>query len=180
MAFSPTKYGGEVARLLALAGGTAGNRSMPLAPAGPCSPHAVAELKRSKARSLFPKARIPEGAMAGLYLYFSALDEAHSIAQDLETPEGSFWHGIMHRQEPDEGNASYWFRRVGDHPVFPALHDAAKLLGFDTGTSWNPFQFIELCERARKKPGSEAEHLAMRVQLVEWQLLFDYCGESES
>ena len=57
----------------------------------------------------FPRARVPEAALSGLYLYFSCWDEAHVIAQDLSSAEGSFWHGIVHRQEPDAENASYWF-----------------------------------------------------------------------
>ena len=55
--------------------------------------------------------------LAGLYLLYDELDESHTISQALETPTGSYWHGIMHRREPDYGNAKYWFRRVGDHAV---------------------------------------------------------------
>lgn len=153
-----------------------GLRAMPLAPRACSSDADVAEVKKRKARELFPQARSPEGAMAGLYLYFSSLDDAHSIAQDLNTPEGSFWHGIMHRQEPDPSNAAYWFRQVGRHPLFPVLREEARLLGFDAGSQWDPFEFIEFCESARVRPGSDEERLAMRVQLVEWQLLFDYCA----
>jgi hypothetical protein len=149
---------------------------MPLAPTGLSSEEARAELKRVKARELFPDALSPEGALAGLYLYFSCLDEAHSLAQDLGTVEGSFWHGIMHRQEPDAANAAYWFRRVGRHPIFPALRDAAHRLRFDTGREWDPFEFIEFCEASRVRPGSGEEDIAMQVQLCEWQLLFAYCA----
>lgn len=155
-----------------------GLRPMPLAPSGCTSDAARAELKRWKARDLFPNALSPEGALAGLYLYFSCLDEAHAIAQDLDTPEGSFWHGIMHRREPDPGNAGYWFRRVGSHPLFPALRDEAHRNRFDTGKQWDPFEFIEFCEAARVRPGSEEERIAMQVQLSEWQLLFDYCASA--
>ncbi len=173
MDFRASRYGGEVSRILLLAGEL---RPMPLAPAGCTSAEARAALKASKPRDLFPDAFSPEGAFAGLYLYFSCLNEAHSIAQDLNTPEGSFWHGIMHRQEPDAGNAAYWFRRVGRHPVFPALRDEAHRVRFDTGREWDPFEFIEFCEASRVRPGSEEELIAMQVQLCEWQLLFDYCA----
>lgn len=174
MDFRASDYGSDVLRILAI--DSSGLRPMPLAPAGCTFDEARAELKRRKARDLFPVAYSPEGALAGLYLYFSCLDEAHSIAQDLNTTEGSFWHGIMHRQEPDPGNADYWFRRVGKHPVFPALRDEAQLVRFDTGKEWDPFAFIEFCEASRVRPGSAEETIAMQVQLLEWQLLFDYCA----
>jgi hypothetical protein len=109
-------------------------------------------------------------------LYFSCLDECHSVAQDDATAEGSFWHGILHRQEPDAGNSSYWFRRVGSHPVFPALRSAAAEAGLDLGPKWDPLRFIDYCEQARRKPGSDEEKIALTVQRTEWQLLFDYCA----
>ncbi len=36
---------------------------------------------------------------------------------DSETRECELWHAILHRQEPDAGNAAYWFRQAGPHPV---------------------------------------------------------------
>ncbi len=149
---------------------------MPLAPNGTGPEAARAELRRWKAGQLFPHGRCPEGAMSGLFLYFSCLDEAHTIAQEIHSAEGSFWHGIMHRQEPDAGNAAYWFRQVGKHPVFPELRVEAERNRFYTGPEWDPFAFIDFCESARHRPGSEEEMIAMRVQLKEWQLLFDYCA----
>lgn len=114
--------------------------------------------------------------MAGLYLYFSCWDDAHRLAQDIDTAEGSYWHGIVHRQEPDPGNAAYWFRRVGAHAIFPALRERAVSLGMPLGARWDPLAFIEICERARRQTGSELEKQALQVQLAEWQLLFDYCA----
>ena len=114
--------------------------------------------------------------LSGLYLYFGCWKEAHETAQDVATPEGSYWHAIVHRQEPDAGNSGYWFRQVGAHAIFPALRDAAVEIGLDVGPLWKPEAFIELCERARQSPGSEIERQAREVQRAEWQLLFDYCA----
>jgi hypothetical protein len=173
MPFEPQSYGEPVAKILALDGN--GERLMPLAQ-GTCSSSEARELILAGARSLFPHARAPEAAMAGLYLYFSCLDEAHEIAQGIATPDGSFWYAILHRQEPDAGNSAYWFHRVGRHPVFPALRDAAAGIGLQTAEAWDPFAFIDLCEKARRQPGSELEALARQVQRAEWQLLFHHCA----
>ena len=178
MCFDPHAYGEEVSALLALDGN--GERLMPLA-LGRCSSDRAREvLKQASAARLFPAGRAPEAALSGLYLYFSCLDEAHALAQDIASAEGSFWHGIMHRQEPDAGNAGYWFGRVGEHPIFPALRDRAAALGVDFGPRWNPLAFIELCERARQAPGSAEERRAREVQRAEWQLLFDYCAAKKA
>jgi hypothetical protein len=123
--------------------------------------------------------RSPEGVQAGVWLYYSQLDKAHVIAQDLHTAEGSFWHGIVHRREPDAFNAGYWFRKVGRHPVFPTLAAEAKgITGLNWGETWDPRRFIEFCEEARGRPGSEMEAQAVAIQLAEWRLLMQYCLES--
>jgi hypothetical protein len=176
MQFDPAAYGEEVAAILALDG--LGERVMPLAE-GRCSSDPAREILRAvDAVRLFPGARSPHAAIAGLYLYFSCWDEAHQTAQDIPTAEGSYWHAIVHRQEPDEGNSGYWFRRVGAHAVFPDLRKEAAALGVDFGVQWDPLAFVEFCERARREPGSEREQQALEVQRAEWQLLFDYCARS--
>jgi hypothetical protein len=174
MAFDRDAYGPEVAAILALDG--AGERLMPLS-GGRCSSERARELlKAAGARKLFPSARAPEAALAGLFLYFSCSDEAHEVAQSVDTREGSYWHAIVHRQEPDAGNSGYWFGRVGVHPIFPALRERAAALGVDFGPRWDPIAFIEFCGKARA--GSDAERRAQQVQRAEWQLLFDYCAVS--
>src|SRR5438874_1903751 len=80
---------------------------------------------------LFPQCRDRDaalGCLSGLWLVHDFLDESHTISQDLGGWIGSYWHGIMHRREPDAGNAKYWFRRVEVNPVYAALAaDAAEL-----------------------------------------------------
>jgi hypothetical protein len=156
MPFDPRAYGPEVAAILALGGD--GERPMVLA-----EPVCTSE----DARALIAAARIPETLRAGLYLYFGCWPEAHQTAQDIATREGSYWHAIVHRQEPDAGNAGYWIAQVGNHPIFEALASA-------TGEPWNPRSFIQQCERARD---AEALGRAQNLQLLEWQLLFDYCAK---
>jgi hypothetical protein len=175
MSFDPQSYGGLVASILHLDGD--GQRLLPLTAGGSPSDRAGKLIRESGARLLFPHSRAPEAAMSGLYLYFDCWSEAHETAQDIATPEGSYWHAIVHRQEPDAGNAGYWFGQVGTHAIFPALRDAATEIGLDVGLKWSPEKFIEVCDKARLVPGSELERQAREVQRAEWQLLFDYCAQ---
>jgi len=181
MHWNPIDYGATVAEILALAGN--GERLMPLAEGECCSEEARRRIRNAKPEELFARAPSPRGALAGLYLYFSCRDEAHEVAQSDNSAEGSYWHAIVHRQEPDAGNSSYWFHRVGKHPVFPALLEQARAIDaahsgadLDVAGEWDPVAFIQVCERARRQPDSELEHAAMETQRAEWQLLFDYCA----
>ena len=58
---------------------------------------------------------------SALWLLAGDLDRSHTLSQQFDSREGSYWHGIMHRREGDFSNAKYWFRRVGDHPVLSRL-----------------------------------------------------------
>lgn len=178
--FDPAIYGPQVARVLALDGG--GFRLIPLTCTGCSSEQARTELKNIPLETLFPRAAAASAAMAGLWLYFSCFEEAHDIAQSGSTQECELWHAILHRQEPDSGNAAYWFRKAGPHPVFSKIsHAAVHILEqhpeaeFRTG-KWDPFAFIAFCERARMQPGTGQETAALEIQRAEWQMLFDYCA----
>ena len=39
--------------------------------------------------------------------------QAHGIAQDDTSPDGSAVHAYLHRVEGDLGNAGYWYSRAG-------------------------------------------------------------------
>jgi len=164
MPFDPAAYGPAVASILALDGD--GERLLPLTRATSDHP---------EARPAIESLRAPGVVKAGLYLYFSFWEEAHETAQEIATAEGSYWHAILHRQEPDAGNSNYWFRQVGRHAIFPALRERAAALGVDFGAQWNPSRFVQYCEEARRL-GGETERRALETQRVEWQLLFDYCA----
>jgi hypothetical protein len=153
--FDPHRYGPEVAELL---------REARLPELGPGQP----VLSR---REQLSRLHLSAPCRAGMWLYFDFLEESHRISQSLSTPEGSFWHAIMHRREPDAWNSKYWWRRVGHHPVLAQLQNLAPRLGY---TYTSPEAFVDFCEAVRGS-GSEQEQLARQVQLLEWQLLFDYC-----
>lgn len=150
-----------------------------------------AALERLSIDELFGGRKIVDRAMAkcclaALWLYHDFLDPSHELSQEIETASGSYWHGIMHRREPDSSNAKYWFRRVRQHEIFPALAAEARQLAaaeakLDSAaefllspTEWDPDAFIDLCESARlgRSPSTE---LCQQIQEREWQLLFTHC-----
>ena len=154
-----------------------------LSPLGPGTPN---EAMRSQLAALtMESAFAPETVkdrdmaaccLAGLWLHHDFIDEAHKICQDIDTPSGSYWHGIVHRREPEFPNAAYWFRRVGKHPIFASLPEAARQLdrNMDIPSPWNPFWFIDYCEACTKGKQS-GEQFARRLQAKEWELLFGFC-----
>ncbi|WP_146394442.1 hypothetical protein [Planctomycetes bacterium CA13] len=110
---------------------------------------------------------------SGLWLLAGDLDRSHSLSQDLHSAEGSFWHGIMHRREGDFGNAKYWFRRVGEHPVIDQIASANHDLYSD------PFVFVDNCAKSTQADRSN-ELACQNVQWHEWQSLMVHCLASDS
>jgi len=60
-----------------------------------------------------PPAGLPEHLQALWYAGRHDWDMAHNIAQDIHSETGSWIHAHLHRQEGDESNAAYWYRRAG-------------------------------------------------------------------
>jgi hypothetical protein len=149
-----------------------------LAPLGPGTPNESVRpaLAKLTVATLFAPTPVRDhnaarACLAGLWLYHDFLDESHAISQDIATADGSFWHAIMHRREPDAWNSKYWWRRVGNHPVFAQLAGEAARLGW---RAWDPAAFVDACEQERGS-GSEREELLRTVQRVERELLFAWC-----
>ncbi len=131
-------------------------------------------------------------AAAGLWLLAGELDLSHDISQTLESPTGSYWHGIMHRRERDFNNAKYWMRRAAGHPVIEELanhidnvagqdalawfnsNSGHKVVGHGlTDSDSLATNLVDLCQQM---VGSQPK-VVSELQLIfwwEWQLLFRY------
>ncbi len=149
-----------------------------------CAAEDVAFIRSLDPSAAFPDARAAAAALSGLLLRAGCWEESHEVLQHIASSEGSYWHAIAHRMEPDSSNAAYWFRRVGEHPIFGELNrDASEILkAYDSRRRlkpvWDPFLFIAWCDEARKAPGSELERAGVEIQRREWELLFGWCAKS--
>lgn len=177
-----TQYGSAIAELLAE------DRVAELGPGHP-NEGVRAQLEGLRLQELFPGQQIhsdsmARGCLAGLWLYHDFLEQSHHVSQEISSPAGSYWHGIMHRREPDFGNSKYWFRRVGNFPTFDDLRLSAESIAGaskDPGlrrlvsvSTWDPFGFVDVCA-AVIGSGTETEQLCRQIQQREWWLLFDHC-----
>jgi hypothetical protein len=179
LTFDPAEFGSVLEDLVDV------DRSQPLDEGRPGEEFRDA-LQAASIDSAFGHAVVVDDAMArcclaGAWLLHGFLDQSHTISQSVETPSGSFWHGMMHRREGDFSNAKYWFRRVGDHEVYESLGKWAaneiaddKLAGrLAAGGAWDAFAFVDACQAAVRS-GAGAD-VCRRIQQSEWELLFQFC-----
>ncbi|MCC5830852.1 MAG: hypothetical protein JJU36_15505 [Phycisphaeraceae bacterium] len=122
----------------------------------------VPESIRSKAAAVIEQITDPKAASlvtAAAWLYVDELDLSHRASQSIDTPTGSYWHGIMHRREGDFSNSHYWFNRVGrGHPVFDQV-----------GHGYEPHAMIDQAEAAHGGRGDKSR--LADLQRREWWLL---------
>jgi len=126
--------------------------------------------------------------VAGLLLWADCLEESHTLSQEIPSPTGSLWHGIMHRREPDYDNSRYWFGRAGDHPAFTGIYeavlgalseDASEGAGdlktlVETWGEWKPEAFVALVEQAGTSGDARMEQALETMQEAEIRYLVDW------
>lgn len=146
-------------------------------------------------RQVIPRIVVPNAKpmtltalQAGLFLLIDFFDESHSCSQSIEGEgryhTGDYWHAILHRREPDYGNSKYWFRHVGQHPIFAELASAVSDLPAPAGESaqflsqvtkngsWDPFGFVDLCAAA--EDDDRLREWCEAVQYEEMLLLLEH------
>lgn len=172
-----------------------GNPLPPLVPENAWSNELTDTLIATSLEDLFQGQSLKDDIFAGaiksgLLLWNDALDDSHDISQELGNNTGSYWHGIMHRREPDYSNAKYWFGRVGTHPIFPTLRERALELYKETQSPsdtlsqiaqsiednehWDAYQFIDWCQAAQDASTSDVTQFLQQVQAEEIKLLLAY------
>jgi hypothetical protein len=108
-------------------------------------------LDRVLAAPGIPPSRRPHLRALAL-LWHDHPDAAHQLVQEREgDQDADYLHALLHRREGDYGNAAYWFAEVGDHPVYPALAEAARSLGLAAlvrDGAWSPKAMIDAVGRA--------------------------------
>ncbi|WP_145271868.1 hypothetical protein [Tautonia plasticadhaerens] len=179
-------HAGDVVAAIAAAGLGPGPDDGPgLVRSTPGRPRLVSATSERNLVALFPDADRPSllALLAGLLQILDSWEPSHTAAQEAddrgERTTSRYWHGIAHRREPDPGNASYWFRRVGRVPDFDELAGAARPILLELGDGalaarlcrdgWDPFAFIDACTSAGS--GSPEAVALRRIQRQEMAIL---------
>lgn len=118
---------------------------------------------------------------AALWLLCGELERSHAVSQQIDSADGAYWHGVMHRREGDFSNANYWFRRALRHPVREQLVRQLATLQSTCNTTLTESQRLfeastvaeaitEGCQRALASQPSQVPSW-QAICWLEWQLL---------
>ncbi|MCM3749904.1 hypothetical protein M3223_21450 [Paenibacillus pasadenensis] len=148
---------------------------------------ALQELRPRTQPELEQRQRL-QAMASGLHLRNGSLDRSHELSQHLDTQEGSYLHGLMHRMEGDFSNANYWFRLAGPHPQAKELQRLAVELAEGTPGAdntllrklkrepfWNAALFTDLAA-ASSLTGHRSQDtpLLEKLQSFELELLLEH------
>lgn len=121
---------------------------------------------------------------AALLLWHDHHEPAHELSQRIKTPDGSLLHGILHRREPDYGNARHWFRRTGEHPAYSLITrrladrpelDAARAGKLLPQGRWDAFAFVDACEQAARLVETDPWKILLRaIQQAEFDCVLEH------
>jgi hypothetical protein len=137
-----------------------------------------------------------ERLRAAALLYHDHHNEAHDLVQDHVDSDGALIHAVLHRREPDYWNAKYWFRRVGDHPVYHRVTEWLDNPGsapFSVGGEWDadvgrsirtrltlggwvdPLALVDQCEELASRGSDDGSADLLRwVQHAEFEALVEH------
>jgi hypothetical protein len=73
----------------------------------------AAHLRQSAATDAAPPADLSPELQALWLAKRGRWDEAHHVAQEIHTSDGSWIHALLHLIEGDTSNAAYWYARAG-------------------------------------------------------------------
>ncbi len=160
-------------------------------------------LDRTSPEALF-SSKCPESTgrliLAGLYQKNDDLEASHTLCQEAggqaDGPEASYWHGIVHRREPDFSNARGWFKKAEGLSALPEI--SREVVAFlqrvlqvpDYGEArevalrflhhlqshgtWDPFYFVDLCEACMRGGTTQERQLLEKTQEIEFDRMFDW------
>ncbi len=108
---------------------------------------------------------------AALHVLADDLAAAHTLCQDIPTPQGSAWHAVVHRREGDFWNSNYWWRRASG--LSWSSTTPAGVLAPPTPSPHQPSRFVDRVEQFHRGAAAAAEAQSLlELQRWEWAVLF--------